>query len=164
VQFDSRDNEWTVSSPGTRITLNGPAVAGRHVVAPAIEADVSGSNERVSAVVDFSTPEGGLSGRAGLSHDLAAATGTFTLQSAALEFDLLNLSAIFTDWPYDWDVTAGRGTAGAEFGWSMADSDFAYKGSMARVQRIDGADCRLPRRPLCRYRLPGFQQPAGYRS
>ncbi len=131
VQFDSRDNEWTVSSPGTRITLNGPAVAGRHVVAPAIEADVSGSNERVSAVVDFSTPEGGLSGRAGLSHDLAAATGTFTLQSAALEFDLLNLSAIFTDWPYDWDVTAGRGTAGAEFGWSMADSDFAYKGSMA---------------------------------
>ena len=131
VLLNSRDENWTVSSPDTQITLSNPALAGRHVVAPAIDADVSASNERVSAAVDFGTTEGGLSGRAALSHDLATDTGEFTLESAAIEFDLLNLSGLFTDWPYDWDVTAGRGSAEADIRWTAKDSGFAYAGSAA---------------------------------
>jgi hypothetical protein len=131
VQLDSREANWTVSSPGTQITLNNPALAGRHVVAPALEADVSASNERVSATVDFSTPGGGLAGRAAMSHDLAKAVGEFTLKSAAVEFDVLNLSGLFTDWPYGWDVTAGSGSAQADIRWTVKDTGFAYTGSAA---------------------------------
>ena len=133
VQLDSRDANWTVSSPDTQITLNDPAFAGRHVVAPALEADISASNERVSAAVGFSTPEGGLSGHAALSHEMAAATGEFTLESAAVEFDLLNLSGLLIDWPYVWDVTAGSGSAQADIRWTAKDSGFAYAGSVAVI-------------------------------
>ena len=131
VKFESRDEKWTVSSPDTQITLNDAALAGRRVVSPAIEADVSASNESISAAADFSTPEGGLTGRAVLSHDPATGRGEFTLKSATIEFGLLSLSGIFTDWPYDLDITAGRGDAEADIRWTTKDSSVAYTGSAA---------------------------------
>jgi hypothetical protein len=131
VLLNSRDENWTVSSPDTEIMLNDPVLAGRHIVAPAIAADVSASNERVSAEVDFGTPESGLTGRAALSHDLATEAGELTLESATVEFDLLHLSEMFTEWPYDWDVTAGRGSAEADIRWTAKDSGFTYTGSAA---------------------------------
>jgi hypothetical protein len=131
VQFESRDDKWTVSSPDTQIALDKPALAGRRVIAPDIDADVSGSNERVSATVDFGTTEGGLMGHAALSHNLATGSGELTLESAAIEFNALNLSGIFTDWPYDWDVTAGRGEAESDIHWTSTDEGFAYEGTAA---------------------------------
>ena len=131
VRLESRDDKWTASSPGTRFTLTNPAIAGRGVVAPAIKADLSASNERVSATVTFTTPDGGFSGRAGLSHDLATAAGKLTEGSAEIDFETLNLSAIFTDWPHDFDIAAGRITAESDLGWSARGENLAYEGSLA---------------------------------
>ena len=131
VQLDSRDDDWSVSSPGSQITLNDLALAGRHVVAPAMEADVSASNKRVSATVDFSTPEGGISGTAELSHNIVEDRGELTLDSAAIEFETLNLSEIFTDWQYDWDIEAGRATATAGLRWKKSGAEFGYEGTAA---------------------------------
>ncbi len=131
VAFVSRDDGWNVTSPGTRLTLGNPTIAGRRVVAPDIEVDLSGSNVRVSASAEFSTTGGGLSGRAVGSYDLGIGTGNLELESAAIDFDRLNLSAVFADWPHDWDVTFGRGTAEAAVGWSMTDSGVTYEGSVS---------------------------------
>jgi hypothetical protein len=139
VQFASRDGRWQASSPDTQFTLTRPTVAGRGVVAPVIEADLSASNERVSAIVNFGTAEEGLSGSAALSHDIATAAGKFTLESAAIDFERLTLSTLFIDWPYDFDIALC-------------------------LCRIGSGDGRLPRRPLRRYRLRRIQQPAGNRS
>jgi hypothetical protein len=131
VEFASRDDGWQLSSPRTTFILKNPAIAGRRLVTPAVEADLSGSTERMSAAIRLATPHGGLSGRAAAWHDLGAGIGNLVLESAAIDFDLLNLSAVFTDWPYDWDVTAGRGTAEAEIGWAVADADIEYEGTAA---------------------------------
>jgi len=129
VEFVSLGDEWQVSSPDTRFTLKNAAFAGRRVVAPAIAANLSGSNERVAGSARFTTPDGGLSGQAAFSHDLASAAGKMTLQSAALDFASLSLSAIVSDWPYRFDITAGRVTAEADVNWSMKDAGFAYEAS-----------------------------------
>jgi hypothetical protein len=120
-------DDWRVSSPDTRITLQNLAVAGRHVVAPAIVADLAGSSESVTGTARFTTPEGGLSGDAAFSHNLATAEGRMTLESAALDFAALNLSGIFADWRYPVDVTAGRVMAEADVDWSAQDAGFAYE-------------------------------------
>ena len=54
-----------------------------------------------------------------------------TLDNAAIEFDTLELSGIFTDWPYDWDIESGRGSATAGIRWSKSDAGFAYEGTAA---------------------------------
>jgi hypothetical protein len=131
VQFASRDGRWQASSPDTQFTLTRPTVAGRGVVAPVIEADLSASNERVSAIVNFGTAEEGLSGSAALSHDIATAAGKFTLESAAIDFERLTLSTLFIDWPYDFDIAAGRATVEADIRWTAEDTSFAYAGSAA---------------------------------
>ncbi len=127
VEFVSLEDAWRASSPDTRITLKNASVAGHRVVAPAIAADLSYAKERVSGTARLTTPEGGLSGQATFSHDLASAAGKMTLQSAALDFTALNLSGFVTDWPYRFDVTAGRVTAEADVDWFMKDTGFAYK-------------------------------------
>jgi hypothetical protein len=129
VEFVGLGDDWRVSSPDTRFTLKNAAFAGRRVVAPAIVANLSGSNEHVSGSARFTTPDGGLSGQAAFSHDLANAAGKMTLESAALDFAALNLSAIVSDWPYRFDITAGRVTAEAGVNWSTKDSGFAYEAS-----------------------------------
>jgi hypothetical protein len=114
VEFASRDDGWQLSSPRTTFILKNPAIAGRRLVTPAVEADLSGSTERMSAAIRLATPHGGLSGRAAAWHDLGAGIGN-----------------LVPDWPYDWDVTAGRGTAEAEIGWAVADADIEYEGTAA---------------------------------
>jgi hypothetical protein len=127
AKFVALADDWQVSSPDTRITLQNLAVAGRHVVAPAIVADLAGSSESVTGTARFTTPEGGLSGDAAFSHNLATAEGRMTLESAALDFAALNLSGIFADWRYPVDVTAGRVMAEADVDWSAQDAGFAYE-------------------------------------
>jgi len=133
VQLDSRDDKWNVTATDTRLGLNEPALGGRGVLAPVVRADLSGSNDRVSATVRFSAPGGGLSGAAVLSHNLVEARGALSLENAAIAFDTLNLSGIFTDWPYDWDIAAGTGTAAAEIRWERSAAGFAYQGTGALI-------------------------------
>jgi hypothetical protein len=131
VDFISRNEEWEASAPNTVIVLAKPAIGGRRVVAPVVRADLSGSDDRVSASMRFSTSKDGLSGTAELSHDLVEERGELTLDNAAIEFDTLELSGIFTDWPYDWDIESGRGSATAGIRWSKSDAGFAYEGTAA---------------------------------
>lgn len=131
VEFVSQDDQWKVTAPDTRLRLRGPAFNGRGVLAPDVRGDIAGSNEQVSASVRFSTPEGGLSGSADVSHHLLKDRGELTLESAAIEFDTLKLSGIFTDWPYDWDIEAGRAVAAAGVHWKKSGTDFAYEGTAA---------------------------------
>ena len=132
VEFVGLEDDWQVSSPDTRFTLKNAAFAGHRVIAPAITADLSGSNDRAAGSARFTTPDGGLSGKATFSHDLTSAAGKMTLESAAFDFAALNLSAIVSDWPYRFDITAGRVTAEADVSWSTKAAGFAYEGS-ARV-------------------------------
>ncbi len=127
VEFVGLGDDWRVSSPDTRFTPKNIALDGRRVVAPSIAADLSGSSERVAGSARFTTPDDGLSGQAVFSYDLASASGKLTLKSAAIDFATLNLSAIVSDWPYPFDITAGRVTAEADVNWSMRDTDFAYE-------------------------------------
>jgi hypothetical protein len=131
VEFASRDDAWEVSAPNTVLTAVRPAVGGHRIIAPVVRADLSATNDRVSATARVSTPEGGLSGAAELSHDLEQERGELTLQRAAIEFDTLALSGVFTAWPYDWDVEAGRASATAGLRWRRSDGGFAYEGTAA---------------------------------
>jgi hypothetical protein len=54
-----------------------------------------------------------------------------TMENAAIRFDTLKLSGIFTDWPYDWDIEAGRAALAANVRWKKRDNDFAYEGTAA---------------------------------
>ena len=130
AEFVALGDDWQVSSPDTRITPQNIAVAGRGVVAPAIAANLAYSNERVSGSARFTTPDGGLSGQAAFSHDPATAAGKMRLESATLDFAALNLSGIISDWPYPFDITAGRVTAEADVDWSTKDAGFAYEGTV----------------------------------
>jgi len=131
IEFTSRNDAWEASAPNTLLTAVRPAVGGRPVIAPIVRADLSGTNDRVSASVRFSTPQGGLSATAELSHDLEKERGELTVDNAAIEFDTLALSGVFTDWPYDWDVEAGRASAAAGVRWRKSDTGFAYEGTAA---------------------------------
>ena len=131
VEFVSKDEQWKVTAPDTQLRLESPAFGGRGVLAPNVRADVAGSNEQVSAKIRFSTPDGGLSGSADVSHHLVQDRGELSVESAAIEFETLNLSGIFTDWPYDWDIEAGRGSATAGIRWSKSDAGFAFEGTVA---------------------------------
>ena len=128
VRLDSAE-DWRASSQDVQVVLGRPTLAGHRIVAPRIRADVSGSGERVSATVAFSTPENGLSGRAELVHELATATGRLTLPSAAVDFGALALSKLVTDWRQDFDVTSGRCTANAELRWTLGDAGPDYEGT-----------------------------------
>ncbi len=129
VELESRDGRWNVTAKDTRLGLSDPAFGGRGVLAPVVRADLSGSNDRVSATVRFSTPGGGFSGAAVLSHSFMEERGRLSLENAALEFDTLSLSGIFTDWPYNWDIEAGTATAAAEIRWKQSDAGFSYEGT-----------------------------------
>ena len=129
VEFTSRDDDWEVSAPNTLLNLVRPAFGGRRIVAPVVRADLTGSNGRVAATVRFSTPDGGLSGTGGIVHYLEEARGEGSVKDAAIEFDTLNLSGVFADWPYDWDIEAGRATAVAGIRWKKPGTDFTYEGT-----------------------------------
>ena len=129
VEFASDDGKWEASAPNTRLTLKGTAYAGRHILAPAIHAEIVASSDRLSASARFTTPEGGISGAAELSHDLVAGHGNLSLDSATIEFDKLNLSSVFADWPYDFDIEAGRGETQSDINWTSTDEGIAYEGS-----------------------------------
>ncbi|HSM31440.1 MAG TPA: YdbH domain-containing protein, partial [Woeseiaceae bacterium] len=129
VEFVSQDEQWKVTAPDTRLSLNSPAFGGRGVLSPAVRGDIVGSNEKVSASFRFSMPEGGLSGSGQVSHHLLQDRGNLSVQSAAIEFDTLSLSGIFADWAYDWDIEAGRATAAADIHWQASDAGFTYEGT-----------------------------------
>lgn len=131
VQFDSRGDQWDVSAPGTRFNLKRPAFGGHRVIAPTILADLAGTNDRVSASIRFNTPEGGLAGSADLSHDLSRDRGELALQNAAIDFAKLGLPDIFSDWPHDWSIEAGRAAAEAKVRWKKTAADFVYEGTAA---------------------------------
>ncbi len=131
VEYVSDDERWEASARDARIVLREPALGGRHLVAPAIYVDVTAAADRVSASARFSTPEGGLVGTVDVSHALAHGRGEASLQSASIDFGKLTLADIFRDWPYDWDVEAGRAEATAALQWQETGPGFGYSGTAA---------------------------------
>ena len=129
VRFESRGDQWQVSAPGTRIILKRPALGGHRVIAPTILTDLGGTNGSVSASIRFNTPEGGFSGNAELTHDLSRNHGELSLQNAAIDFAKLGLPEIFSDWPHDWNIEAGRAAAEVEVRWKKTAADFVYEGT-----------------------------------
>ncbi len=131
VEFAGEDGKWEASAPDTGLTLKGLAYGGRRILAPGIRADLAASNDRLSASARFTTPEGGISGVAELSHDLIDGHGSLSLGAATIEFDRLGLADIFKDWPYHFEIEAGRGAAEAGIRWTSTDESFAYEGAAA---------------------------------
>ena len=116
-------------SDDAKVTLQNTTVAGRQFVVPNAAAEFAASNDELSAVLRFSTPEGGFTGRADLRHNLARGTGEVRFRDAALDFDILNLSEAVADWPYDLEVSSGHWRIDAEVNWAVTDKGFAYTGS-----------------------------------
>jgi len=129
VTFLGGADRWEASAPATHILVKGVAIGGRRVLAPVVQAELAASQDRLSAAAKFWTSEGGLSGAAVLSHDPVERRGELSLDSATIEFDKLPLSKLFSDWPHEWDVEAGRATADAGFRWTSTDSGLAVEGS-----------------------------------
>jgi len=131
VEFASREGRWEASAPNAQLTFKGMAVAGRRILAPTVRTDLLASNDRLSASARFTTPEGGVSGEAEVSHDLVDGHGSLSLETATIAFDKLGLSDVFTDWPYDFDIEAGLGKAEAGISWTGMGEQFAYEGTAA---------------------------------
>lgn len=131
VEFESGDERWQASAQNARLVLKDPAWGGRRFVAPAVTADVTASADRVAANARFNTPDGGLVGALDLSHDLARARGELSLRSASIDFGKLSLADLFRDWPYGWNVEAGRAAATAALQWQKKGSAFGYSGTAA---------------------------------
>ena len=129
--FTSGEDGWDASAPDTRVTLKGPAIGGRRVIAPVVRVDLVASNERLSATARFNTPEGALAGTAALSHRLADGRGELSLDDAAIDFATLPLSGLFGDWPHDWNVEAGRAAANADIRWQETDAGLEVAGAVA---------------------------------
>jgi hypothetical protein len=129
VRLTSEDGVWQATSDDATIGLRSPAIAGRQFVVPGIMADFAASQDQLLATLRFSTPEGGFSGRAALRHDLSRNTGVMRFDDTALDFDILNLSEVVADWPYDLDVASGHWRIGAEINWAVSNEGFAYTGS-----------------------------------
>ena len=125
----STDGQWQVLSDNAKVTLQNTTVAGRQFVAPNASAEIGASNEELSAVLRFSTPEAGFTGRAELRHNLARGTGEVHFRDTALNFDILNLSEAVTGWPYEFDVSSGYWRIDAEVNWAVTDAGFAYTGT-----------------------------------
>lgn len=136
VELVSEDHRWEASARNARLVLKNPAFAGRRLIAPAIFADVTASPDRIAANARFNTPEGGLVGAADLSHDLDRGRGELSLRSASIDFGKLSLADLFRDWPYGWNVEAGRAAATAALRWQETGAAFAYSGTA--VVRADG--------------------------
>ena len=128
--FTSGEDRWEASAPDTRITLKGPAIGGRQVIAPSVHVDLAASNDRLSVTARFSTPEGGLTGTANLSHGLADGRGELTVDDAAIDLAALPLSGLFSDWPHDWNVEAGRAAADAKLRWQATNADLEVAGTL----------------------------------
>jgi hypothetical protein len=129
VQLTSLDGNLQATSADATVRLQSPAVAGRPFLAPGIVAEVEASSDQLLATLHLSTPEGGFSGRARLRHDLSRETGVMRFEDTALDFDILNLSEVVADWPYDLDVASGHWRIGAEINWAVSNEGFAYTGS-----------------------------------
>jgi hypothetical protein len=129
VTFLADEDKWEASAPATRLTLNGTAIGGLRVVAPVVHADLAASQARLSAAAQFRTNEGGLSGAAQLMHNPVTKRGELSLDSATIDFDKLPLSKLFSDWPHDWNVEAGRAVAEAGIRWTSTDAGFAVVGT-----------------------------------
>ena len=76
------------------------------------------------------TPEGGLTGTANLSHGLADGRGELTVDDAAIDLAALPLSGLFSDWPHDWNVEAGRAAADAKLRWQATNADLEVAGTL----------------------------------
>ncbi len=131
VEFAGGEDRWEASAADTRLTLKRPAIGGRRVIAPAVHADLAAADGRLSAAVRFATPEGGLAGTAALAHDLENGRGELTLDAATIDFAALPLAGLFIDWPYDWNVEAGKASVNAEIRWQETDAGFAVTGTVA---------------------------------
>jgi len=129
MQLTSTDGQWQVLSDNAKVTLQNTRVAGRQFVVPDATAEIGASNEELSAVLHFSTPEAGFTGRAELRHNLSRGTGEVHFRDTALNFDILNLSEVVTDWPYEFDVSSGFWRIDAGVNWAVTDAGFAYTGT-----------------------------------
>jgi len=129
MEFVSQDDDWNARSVDARLTVHGPSYAGWRFVPPAIVAEVTASNHKLSTSLHASTPEGGFAARIELSHDLASGTGTMRLNDAVLDFDILNLSEAFDSWPYGFDVSSGHWTIDGALNWTTSDSGLSYGGT-----------------------------------
>ena len=129
VRLTSLDGNWQATSDSATVQLQSPAIGGRQFLAPGIVAEVEASNDQLLATLRFSTPEGGFSGRAKLRHNLSRDTGVMRFDDTALDFDVLNLSEVVADWPYDLEVASGHWRIGAEINWAVTKEGFAYTGS-----------------------------------
>ena len=131
VDYVSDGERWDVSARDARVVLKEPAWGGRRLAAPAIVADLTAAADLVSANVRFDTPEGGLVGAVDLAHDLKHGRGEASLRNASIDFGTLPLSDLFRDWPYDWNVEAGRAEATADMQWQESGSAVGYSGTAA---------------------------------
>ena len=131
VEFVGGEDHWKASAPGTRLTVKRPAIGGRYVIAPAVHLDLAASSERLSATARFDTSDGGLSGAATLLHNLADGHGELSLDAASIDFATLHLSEVFSEWPHDWNIEAGKVTAVAGLGWKETDTGLAVAGTLA---------------------------------
>jgi hypothetical protein len=129
IQLTSIDGQWQIQSDDMNVSLQDTTVAGRQFVVPAASAEVAASNDEVSAVLRFSTPEGGFTGSAELRHSLARGTGEVRFRDTALDFNILNLSEAVADWPYEFEISSGYWRIDAEVNWAVTDEGFAYTGT-----------------------------------
>ena len=129
MQLTSDDGRWQVRSDNVKVSLRDTTVAGRQFVAPLTSAEISASNDAVSAALRFSTPEGGFTGRAELRHSLARGTGEIRFSNTALDFNILNLSEAVADLPSEFEVSSGYWRIDAEVNWAVTDEGFAYTGT-----------------------------------
>ena len=128
--FASGEDHWEASAPDTRLTLQQPAIGGRRIIAPAVQVDLAAANDRLTAAVRFETPEGGLAGTAELSHDLVNGRGELSLAAATIDFATLPMYGLFLDWPYDWNIEAGKTAADADLRWQETGAGFAMTGTV----------------------------------
>ena len=128
VDLQSSGGQWAAVSESARLALAAPAYAGRRFVTPSIEGDLRASNDELSARLRIATPEGGLSGRAAIVHDLSSGRGEIELDDVALDIGILNFSEAFEAWPFEWDASAGTWRIEGTVDWRQAASGFSYGG------------------------------------
>ena len=128
LEFVNRKEGWRAESAQAGLALRDLTYAGRRFVAPSVDAHIVATDVDVSSTLRIITPEGALSGRAEVRHDLATGDGAMQIDAISLDIDLLNFSEAFYDWPFEWDVTSGTWSISGALQWSAKDEGFAYTG------------------------------------
>ena len=140
VNLVSNEGNWQAGSDSARLVLDSPAYAGKRFVAPIVDASFVASNESVATTLRISTPDGALSGRTELKHDMLRGTGEMDFDDVSLDLALLPASEAFIDWPFSWDVTSGTWRIAGSVKWMSSAEGFEYSGqSVHTADSLAGA-------------------------